>query len=62
MLFISLANCLTGDTVRNWFQSHPLVLRGRRIVADYRWPAYGPNISVFTLQPRPPDLAAAGRR
>ncbi len=59
MLLISLANYLEDDVVRRYFQADPLVQRGRELIADYREPAHGTNVSVFTLGTRPPDLRAA---
>lgn len=36
MLFLSLANYLQKDWVRKQFQAHPIVQKGRRLIAEFR--------------------------
>jgi hypothetical protein len=59
MLFVSLANLLTGGAVRERFREDPLARRGRSRVRDYAQPGYLPErVSVYTLVD--PSLAFAG--
>jgi hypothetical protein len=62
MLFLSLANYLHDNCVRQWFQRDPAVQRGRQLIRDYREPAYGTNVSVYTLQTRAADLRVAPQK
>lgn len=62
MLFLSLANYLDDGAVRRWFQSDPMVQRGRQLIVDYRQPACGSNISVFSLGGPPKDLKLARQK
>ncbi len=62
MLFISLVNYLRDDTIRRYFQQHPLVQHGRELIADYRQPAFGANTSLFILSPPSPDLREATQK
>lgn len=62
MLFLSLVNHLRDDAVRKWFQADPQVKRGRQLIADYRQPAYGTNVSVFVLNGLPRDLRLAPQK
>lgn len=49
MLFLSLVNYVHGDVIRTLFQRDPLVCRGRELIAEYRTPSYGTNVSVYVL-------------
>ncbi|MCS7048504.1 MAG: hypothetical protein NZ483_04325 [Verrucomicrobiae bacterium] len=55
MLLVSLANHLRHDAIRRRFQAASLVAPGRALIEDYRQPQFR-NCSVFTLEPRPPDI------
>jgi len=58
MLFLSLVNFLCDDAIRARFQRDPLVRRGRELLADFRSPSYGTNVSIYVLAEDPVNIRA----